>query len=99
MKVKFKLIKLYKTLAFQIIEQNGFDADYRFNLNKSMISVSSYPAITLFMGELYIYLRGSNYVLDKNVSITTFESNNQRDEYYDLILKSFKEMSDAKNKI
>lgn len=105
-KIEFILKKFDKTLCFQITKQNGFYFGSKYSTKTKRIIIDDYtiyieksmrPDINLYhykdMCEIYIYLRGGNTNNDLNISKMRFISNEERDKVYDLIIRSFHEIS------
>jgi len=84
--IKFRLEKWEKAVVFQILEQDKFERGDVYSNGEFRIVISSHPAFGL--GHI-IYLRGRHSSKDLNVSSAVFETNAERDAYYDKILKTF----------
>ncbi|CAG7580424.1 MAG: hypothetical protein SLAVMIC_00408 [uncultured marine phage] len=104
--IKFNLVKFDKAIAFQIIEQNLRKTPRRINL---VFNIDGYqvrfqrdqcPDIQYYEREkmIVIYGRGSsgNHHL-KPITIY-FEDNFDRDKIFDILVKSFREISKTLNK-
>jgi hypothetical protein len=108
MKIKFKLIKFEKCLAFQILEQDEQKNRVDIEIDKNLIVIvsSAHPALAIDYDEyngnyglrIHIYLRGRRSDLNKQVALVYFTSNEIRDKTHDLIIKAFKNASEE-NKI
>lgn len=105
-KIEFILKKFDKSLCFQITKQNGFYFGSKYVTKTKRIIIDDYtiyieksmrPDINLYhyqdMSEIYIYLRGENTNRDLDIVKKVFDSNEERDKVYDLVIKSFRKIS------
>jgi hypothetical protein len=83
--IKFRLEKWERAVVFQIFEQDKFEHGVVYNNGEFIIEVLLHPEQSCN----YIYLRGENSSEDFRVSSVQFNTNSERDAYYDEILKVF----------
>ena len=90
MKIKFKLVKFERALIFQILEM---DERFRYmdyiNSFKSKLCVQS--ELNPGMGNSILYLRGAWKARDFDIKLKYFDSNDDRDIYFDKIIASFRD--------
>jgi hypothetical protein len=91
--IKFNLVKFEKELIFQILEQTiqsnnlcsyGIYVNYD-GINYGVKSITS-PDLNYFISNKVIYIRGSDKFTNFKKCSINFETNAQRDYYYDMIL-------------
>ena len=74
---KLKFVKFEKALAFQVLEQSVEKEGVLFEKDGFRIFIKSTPQINYNL----LFLRGCNEQDDLGVDVSTFESNEARDEY------------------
>ena len=84
--IKFRLEKWEKAVVFQILEQEEFECGKVYSNEEFSIDVLAHPELPDCS---FVYLRGSDSSKDFRVSSAVFDTNVERDEYYDKILKAF----------
>lgn len=95
-KIKFKLVKFDKAIAFQILEQDErFRATNKKNLTYSgrpplMVKSVSFP----LLDNDGVFLRGFESGNDSHISFLTFKSNKERDDYAASLLDALRDWAE-----
>jgi len=106
MKIKFYLVKLHKKILFQIIEQCDSITYKEGNIHAVTLCEDKEAYIYSLsnpqfytpedMGvdtKIVLYLRGCDKVRDLDIIERVFTTDEERDEFYNLLIKKFKEIS------
>jgi hypothetical protein len=104
MKIKFKLVKFEKALAFQVLEmderfrrKDDAKDEYIFKASNLMEIISICEPDLLgpwSLGDLTICLRGTKKYKDFKVDAFLFQDNYQRDECHDKIINALREWAE-----
>ena len=94
MKIRFKLIKFEKRLAFEILEQIPIKGNFTFQAKNGIKIVAHSPHIDYLISHKHVYLRSKGRKEDDDrFSMVNFSTNEERDKHYDLVINAFKEFS------
>lgn len=84
----YSLGKLHKAIVFQVLEQTGIDGECaKAQVGDLHIIKLTHPELRLADGKIYI--RGTNEDGNFRVDVEYFDSNEERDATFDLIVKTF----------
>ena len=98
-RIKFRLVKFERSVAFQIIEMseseryNGMNGKNYYAKNGVVISSITKPAINM-EPVAKVFLRGADSHFDFYVSTAQFKNNTARDTFYDKVLEALKEWAE-----
>jgi len=89
------LVKFEKKIAFEVLDQIVIPEDKEYKTKSGITIVAFYPYIEEIKNDL-IYVRGTSRSERNNrLSVCTFNSNDERDVYYEKIITALKEFSES----
>ena len=96
MKIKIRLEKWEKAVVMQVLEQEGIERRYCeiFNNGEMYIKLANDPELLPFT----VYIRGNNSCSDFKICFLDFETNEERDEYYNRVVRLFKDFNNRYKK-